>query len=428
MKRVCYFAFALLITISSARASSHADSVPASGPLSQPQDHLRVFLLTFGPGSDPWEKFGHNAIAISDRVTHESVAYNWGVFDFGEGWSGFCAFAWHFVQGRLVYSMQSEPTGDMIDEYLQNNRSIFLQELNLTAAQKLDLQARLIANDTDANRYYLYDYFQKNCATMARDAIDQTVNGRVREALDHVPTGTTYRWHDRRTTADTLWLYLFLDFALGHPVDGRLSAWQECFLPGELAQHLSSVRVPDSQGKLVPLVLSSKQLNVGIFAEREAPPSAFIYWIAAAGTSVGAAMGMLGTIGQYYRLARWAFNLLAAIWSLIAGALGALLTFSWFTNHAAAKWNENWFQCNPLSLLLIMLIPVTWRWPTPARTITFTVLGFSAFGFFTKITPWFYQSNWPTIAIALPIHAGIAWGIARLVNRGGSRKKSPLAV
>lgn len=387
-----------------------------AGAASQPEDHLRVFLLTFGPGTQAWEKFGHDAIAITDTAADESVAYNWGVFDFGEGISGFTSFGWHFLQGRLLYSMQSEPTGDMLDEYRETNRSILVQELHLTAAQKLDLRARLIANDTEANRYYLYDYFQKNCATMARDAIDQTVNGRVHAALETIPTAVTYRWHDRRTCADTLWLYLFLDFALGHPVDRPLSAWQECFLPGKLAEHLLSVQVSDAAGELTPLIGESRQLNAGDFPERELPPASFVYWLLVAGSCVGVALGWLGSVGQRNRLARWAFNFFAMLWSLLAGALGAMLVFAWFTNHAAAKWNENLFQGNPLSLLLIVLIPTARHWPRPAKSVAFTMLGLSLFGLIAKLTPWAWQSSAPIIAIALPVHAGIAWGIARLAQ------------
>ena len=96
-----------------------------------------------------------------------------------------------------------------------------------------------MANDTEANRYYLYDYFKKNCATMCRDEINQAVNGQVADALKPIPTRTSYRWHDKRLSADTLWLYFFLDFSLGHAVDEPLSAWQESFLPQKLAQHFA---------------------------------------------------------------------------------------------------------------------------------------------------------------------------------------------
>jgi hypothetical protein len=418
--RVRHIAALLLLLIAPAIARAQ----PTSEPTSQPGDQLRVFLLTFGPGTEAWEKFGHDAIAITDLSTGESTAYNWGVFNFGQGWTGFTSFAWHFLQGRLMYAMESEPTVDMLEEYKETSRSILAQELNLTAAQKQALQRRLIANDTDANRWYLYDYFQKNCATMARDAIDQTVNGRVRTALNAMPTATTYRWHDRRTTAGTLWLYLFLDFALGQPIDRPLSAWQECFLPGQLAKHLTIVKVPDESGNLVPLVSDSRLLNEGTFPERATPPASFIYGFLAAGVCVGLALAALGWLGHRHTLARWAFNFFAALWSLLAGALGALLTFAWFTNHAAAKWNENWLQANPISLLLVVLIPAAWHWPRAAKKLTIAVLALSAFGFVSKITPWASQSNWPTIAIALPIHVAIAWGILLLAR---STEREPIS-
>jgi hypothetical protein len=390
---------------------SFAQAQAASQPNSQSGGSLRVFLLTFGPGSDPWEKFGHDAILIQDTDTGNMVAYNWGVFDFGEGVSGFTAFAWHFIQGRLWYEMESEPADAMLGSYEHADRSILGQELNLTPAQKLDLQARLIANDTDANRHYLYDYFKKNCSTMARDAIDKTVDGRVHAALENIPTSTTYRWHDRRTTADTVWLYLFLDLALGQPVDRPLSAWQECFLPGKLAEHLKSVQVPDANGKLIPLIGASQQLKVGSFPERTEPPAWYGYCFFAASLCIGIALGSLGWVGRRKKLARWAFNFIGVLWSFVAGGFGVLLTYLWFSNHDAAKWNENWFQFNPLSLLLIVLLPAAWYWPRAAKAVAFSVLGLCVLGVLAKLTPWFWQLNWQIIAITLPIHAGIGCGI-----------------
>jgi hypothetical protein len=126
--------------------------------------------------------------------------------------------------------------------------------------------------------------------------------------------------------------------------------------------------------------------------------------------------------------------LFAVFWSLIAGSLGVVITFALFTNHAAAKWNENLLQCNPLSLLLIVLIPAARYWPRSARTVAFTVLGLCVFGVVAKLTPWMWQSNGPIIAIALPVHGGVAWGIRRLANRveqtnvesGQNRKGAPI--
>lgn len=374
-----------------------------------------------GPGSDPWEKFGHDCIEILDLNTGSDRCYNWGVFSFGEGVSGFLGFTWKFLQGRLWYSMQSDPADALLQIYAQAGRSLLMQELELTGEQKSALKRRLEAQDTEANRYYLYDYFQKNCATMTRDTIDQTVDGRVAAALKDIPTGTTYRWHDRRCTADELWLYTFLDFVLGHPIDRQLSAWQEAFLPMRLATHLRLVRVPNAQGELVPLVKWEKQLTADVIPERSTPPRYFIWGFLTAGMATGAALLTLGRLGRGYAIARVSFKLLAVSLSLLIGLAGALASWCWFTDHVAAKWNENWFHANPLSLLLIVIIPAAHRWPRAATRIAALVLALTAIGVVMKILPWFRQPNGQIIALTLPIHAGMLLGLAALFPRPHSR-------
>jgi hypothetical protein len=382
------------------------------------RDPLHVYLITFGPGSDPWEKFGHDCIALkNDYDPANAVVYNWGVFDFGHGLSGYLTFGWHFLQGKLNYSMQADYEDHMLEEYKAAGRSILIQELNLTRPQKLELAARLAANDTDANRYYLYDYFKKNCTTMARDAIDQTVGGRIATTLKRVPGSTTYRWQDRRTTAGDLWLYIFLDYVLGHDVDRPLTAYDECFLPGTLAYYLNSVQVPAADGKLKPLVINKYVYAQGTIKDRQDPPDYFFVGFLGTGIGAGILFFVFGSMGIRFRIARWIFVLAVMLWSLLVGLLGVLSTFAWFTNHEAAKWNENWFQGNPISLLLIVAMPMVLRWPKFTRRTALVILGLSIFGLVAKLTPWFWQVNGQIIAAALPIHAGIAWGIYRLTTR-----------
>ncbi len=275
-----------------------------------PGESLHVYLITLGPGSDPWEKFGHDFIDVEDPSRQlldpvnsngdplpPRISYNWGVFDFGNGISGFASFGWHFLRGRLEYSMQGYPTDAVVDTYTRTGRYVLKQELNFTPAEKIELLNRLMQNDTDANRYYLYDYFQKNCSTMTRDAIDRTVDGRIHEVLSNVPTGTTLRWHDRRCTADDLWLYLFLDYALGHAVDQPLSAWSESFLPMKLAGHLRDVKVKNAEGKFVPLILSETVLSTGTYPSRDVPPAGYFYGFLSVGVVTAALL---------FLLARWA--------------------------------------------------------------------------------------------------------------------------
>ncbi len=375
-------------------------------------DHLRVRVITMGPGSDPWEKFGHDCIEIVDTETGLDLSYNWGVFSFGEGFSGFVSFGARFLQGRLEYLMMSDPTEAMLERYDAAGRSILVQELNLTPEAKLALRDRLMSLDTDANRYYLYDYFQTNCATKVRDQIDEAADGRVAATLKTVPTGTTYRWHDRRLTPETPWLFLFLDYSLGHPVDRPLSAWQESFLPEKLAEHLRSVRVPDGRGGTRPLVKWERQLRTGQFAVRASSPNPFPVFLSS-GLGLGVVIFGLAMLGRY-RLARWSFVLLSTGWSAVAGLLGTLITYAWFSDHLAAMWNENWFQWNPLSLLLVVLIPFSRRLPSAAKAMSVAVLAVSLIGLAAKVTPWGSQTNAAMIALALPVHVAIAAGLAKL--------------
>jgi hypothetical protein len=312
--------------------------------------------------------------------------------------------------------MQSDPTDLVIDAYKDAGRSVVVQELNIPRAQRLELQSRLITNDTNANRYYLYDYFKKNCATQCRDEINKSVNGQLESALTAISTDTTYRWHDQRCTADSLWLYVFLDYALGHGVDTPINAWQESFLPGKLALHMRSIKVRDEFGNLVPIVMSEKQLAPSTFPERDIPPKSFFYYFLGFGVISGLMLAGLARVGSQHWVVRWLFNLVVMGWSLLMGLLGTLLSYAWFSDHAAAKWNENWLQGNPASLLLIVLVPLALRWPNLAKRGALVVLGASVLGLLAKITPWFWQTNGQLIAAALPIHAGIAWGVWKITT------------
>jgi hypothetical protein len=45
---------------------------------------LQVSLLTFGPGTPVFERFGHNALRIADPLLGFDIAWNWGMFSFDE--------------------------------------------------------------------------------------------------------------------------------------------------------------------------------------------------------------------------------------------------------------------------------------------------------------------------------------------------------
>ena len=70
---------------------------------------LTVALITFGPGEELWERFGHNAIEIRDNATGAARLYNYGMFDFAQE-----NFFVNFARGRMMYRIA---VGDPAEEY-----------------------------------------------------------------------------------------------------------------------------------------------------------------------------------------------------------------------------------------------------------------------------------------------------------------------
>ena len=65
-------------------------------------DHLTVRLMTMGPGQLVWERFGHNAIWISDARAGTELAYNYGIFDFDQ-----VGFYPRLIEGEMLYRMEA---------------------------------------------------------------------------------------------------------------------------------------------------------------------------------------------------------------------------------------------------------------------------------------------------------------------------------
>jgi hypothetical protein len=403
------------------------DSVPTA-----PSDDITVTLLTFGPGDAIWEVWAHNAIWVRDPATGLDRAYNWGVFDFDDP-----GFMVKFVRGTMMYWLESEDPQRMLQAVAYANRDIYAQELNLTAAQKRALVERVLANDTDATRYYRYQYYLDNCSTRARDALDAVLGGRIAAVLDTVQTGTTWRWHTRRLLRPMFWSYLGIELGLGNPADEEITAWQEAFLPMRLREHLRLVTVLDDTGREVPLVARETQLfqAAGRPPEPVAPPSWFLWFLAAGvalagllaatgAASVRNADGAAGRAARPFRLARTTWATLATGWSLVIGLAGLFFVSAWLlTDHTFWYFNENLLQATPLSLALVPAIVAAargraWgvRWIAPLALV---VLALSVIGFLLQPLPGFDQFNGDIIAAALPVHAAVAWVAVRMRRGAG---------
>jgi hypothetical protein len=387
--------------------SAQQSARPSIPPSVHPGAALTISLVTMGVGVRVWERFGHNAILVEDRQRGTRTAYNYGLFDFRQE-----NFVLRFIQGRMWYWMQGLDADAMLQSYIRDNRSVWVQELNLSPAQRAALRDFLVWNERPEHRYYRYDYYRDNCSTRVRDALDRVLNGRFRARTDTVATGTTYRFHTKRLTASDLPLVTGLHVALGEPVDRPISAWEAMFVPLEVQEWARRMTVVDSFGAERPLVRTERTLFTSSVPEPPARPPARLPGYLATGGVLG---GLLAA-GRRRVLLGW----LGTSWALVAGTAGLILTFLWaFTDHEAAYRNENLFQASVLLLPLVWLLPAAVmgrKWARrPALMLAMLAAASSILGVLVQILPGFDQQNGEVLALAVPINLGLAWGVRKFV-------------
>jgi hypothetical protein len=214
-------------------------------------------------------------------------------------------------------------------------------------------------------------------------------------------------------------LYTGANLALGHPADKPLSEWEEMFLPVRMANDLRTVVLTDSAGVRIPFVRSEMALfTAGRPPEPSAPPNYFP-WFVVAGLLVAAALVVLVRSAEGgNRLSLFVATVLSTLWGLIAGAAGTALVFAWlFTKHYFMSRNENLLHFDPLSLALVVLIPLSIygrRGVSKAVKMAGIVASLSLLGFVLQGIPLFYQKNGEIIALALPINLAVWWTVYRL--------------
>jgi hypothetical protein len=399
------------------------NAAAVSGAGSEPGSQLDVTLITFGLGEEVFERFGHNAIWIHDRVLGTDIAYDWGRFDFAQP-----HFLQRFLTGDTKYWMQGSETSGMLEAYQRIGRPITLQRLSLTPAQKLALRDFLRWNALEENKYYRYDYFLDNCSTRLRDALDRVLGGVIHASMDSARTALSYRRESVRLTDGDKPAQTGIDIALGRPADVPITRWQSFFIPMRLRDGLRDISVPNGPGgALVPLVSNERYLaplaGLPVVPERETAPR-LIWRLLLVGLVLAGLVAGLRIMAITRRGAAWGFAIFAALWSLVCGLLGVILILAWTaTLHIFWKWNENLLQLSPLSLALVVLVPLALlarRAERATRVTAAVVLAIAGFGALMALIPG-GQENRAIVAMILPVHLAIAWALAVPVGVAAGR-------
>ena len=253
------------------------------------------------------------------------LIYNYGTFNFPQTLGEQLDFFGLFIMGRPRYWLgvdNSLPRA--LGEYVERQRQVDAQELNLTPAQKADLATRLAINALPANKYYTYDYFRDNCSTRVRDMLDTVLHGAMRRATVGRPADGTLRFHTRRSITNDKLLYVGIDAAFGPRTDRPLDRWDEMFLPEKVEQLMRELTVTAPDGTTQPMVRAHyRMVDMHAYHVDAGPPSWFWrFGLIGLGISLlillATARGPVSVVGR----------VVGSAWLLLMGSAGCCCSFS----------------------------------------------------------------------------------------------------
>lgn len=366
-----------------------------SSILAQDSSHIRISLLTCGPGGpddELYTTFGHTGIRIIDSSSVTDYVYNYGNFDAFED-----NFYINFVKGRLRYYVEAVAFKDFADNYSASNRSITEQVLNLTAVEKIHIQHFLSTNILPQNRHYMYEFCFDNCTTRVRDIIKRTHDSTFIQT-PVMPLGTSFRQaiHFCLNRNDQQWSKLGIDLLLGKPCDAIMTTEQMDFLPENLMHSLNRAKHP--------FVLS---VNNIVNADKKDYSNSFFTPMI-----IFSILLILAVLISFFANKKAAIflNGFDGLLFFFTGALGILFVFMWTsTDHSMVKNNFNLVWAWPVHVIIAFFINSKKSWVKKYFAITIT-------GLIIVLLSWFFLPQQMNNAL-LPI-------VLLLLNRSVRRYQS----
>ena len=188
----------------------------------------RVSLLTCSPGVEIWQQYGHTAIRYEDPAEQIDVVFNYGLFSFATP-----HFVWRFCTGQTDYIVGVEDYAYFELEYMERGSSVTMQVLDMAPDEVERFWNLITTNCRKENRTYRYNFFYKNCATMARDILYRSFNEPVTfAASDTVPLRAIL--HECNGTYP--WASFAIDLVLGAEADRPVTHDIQEFAPDRLCR------------------------------------------------------------------------------------------------------------------------------------------------------------------------------------------------
>jgi len=304
-----------------------------------------ISIITIGPGSELYDKFGHSAYRIKDSLSGVDVAFNYGVYDFDTP-----NFYTKFAQGKLLYELRVDYYQPFLQRYIDENRWVKEQVLNLTHLEKQAVSDFLWNNALPQNKKYKYDFFYDNCATKIRDVLIYVLKDKLEYTEDYIQEELTFRELIQQNLQDNSWGSLGIDVALGAVIDRKAQPIEYQFLPDYIYKGAEHALIHRENGT-EPLVKKSKLVFKNIPVQQRTDFLLSPFFV----LGLFSLLILFVTYKDYRKHTRNVY--LDAFLFLLTGVLGVFLVLLWFaTDHTATAYNYNMLWAFPISLFFVYSI------------------------------------------------------------------------
>ena len=200
---------------------------------------IYIWLLTCTPGDNLYEHYGHTALRVVDTEEQIDLCFNYGTFSFDTD-----NFYWKFVKGETWYMLSVEPTMFFLEDYVEEKRPVYMQELNLTDIQKKRIAVALMENYRPENREYLYNFVEDNCSTRPFRLLKEVLGDSLKSTYKG-HEGETFRKFIRRYTREYTVIDGLINMIFGARADRKMYGEDRLFLPEELMFYMQEVTLAD---------------------------------------------------------------------------------------------------------------------------------------------------------------------------------------
>ena len=288
-------------------------------------ENTKISIITIGLADEVYALYGHTALRIQDSKSNIDLVYNYGMFDFSTE-----NFVAKFAKGNLQYYAAAYPYADFEYNYIEENRSIYEQVLNLSTLEKQNLFDKLNTSLLPENTFYTYKFIDRNCTTKVIDVVNEVLENKpiVKQNINT----STYREVLFPYAKNHFYEQLGINIIFGKKVDNQATT---IFLPLDLYDNLKVI-----SHKNKPLV---SETNIIFEANRSTPIS-----------YLDSIYSLIAILLLFVILNKKATNIIYFSFLGLIGLVFSLMSI--YSFHKELFWNYNILLLNPLFLLLVFFI------------------------------------------------------------------------